>query len=123
MRTRAVFALIFLFVLAARLSHLRILWIEECYPAAGALQVLFGKVPYRDFWFDKPPLSMAPYLLWGAETGWPLRVAGALFVTLVSWKVNQLSGLVLTGILVWLRLTQGALAGCMVSGLMQPVHN
>jgi len=84
-RTRAVFVLIFLSVFAARLCHLRILWVEECYPAAGALQVLFGKVPYRDFWFDKPPLSIAPYLVWDAQTGWPLRLGGALFVTFVSW--------------------------------------
>jgi hypothetical protein len=45
------------FVLAARLAHLRILWIEECYPAAAAIQVLRGLVPYRDFFFDKPPLA------------------------------------------------------------------
>jgi hypothetical protein len=88
-RPRAAFGLIFLSVLATRLCHLRILWIEECYPAAGALQILYGKVPYRDFWFDKPPLSMATYLLWGAETGWPLRLAGALFITFVSWLLYR----------------------------------
>jgi hypothetical protein len=71
------------------LCHLRILWIEECYPAAAAIQALHGKLPYRDFWFDKPPLSIAAYLLWGAETGWPLRLAGALFVTLVSWLLYR----------------------------------
>jgi dolichyl-phosphate-mannose-protein mannosyltransferase len=88
-RPRTVFGLIFVFTFAARLCHIRILWIEECYPAAGALQILHGKVPYRDFWFDKPPLSMGFYLLWGAAAGWPLRLAGALFVTLAAWLVYR----------------------------------
>src|SRR5262245_22640943 len=85
MRPRVLFGLLFGGVLAARLCHLDILWVEECYPAAAAIQILHGKIPYRDFWFDKPPLSALLYLLWGAEAGWPLRLAGALFVTLVSW--------------------------------------
>jgi len=84
-RPRTAFGLLFGAVLAARLCHLDILWIEECYPAAGAIQILHGKVPYRDFWFDKPPLSPLLYLVWDARDGWPLRLAGALFVTLVAW--------------------------------------
>lgn len=89
MRVRAAFGVLFAAILASRLCHLRILWIEECYPAAGALQILYGKVPYRDFWFDKPPLSIAPYLVWGAEAGWPLRLAGATFVVLVCWLLYR----------------------------------
>jgi hypothetical protein len=85
MRPRALFGLLFGAVLAARLCHVNILWVEECYPAAAAIQILHGLLPYRDFWFDKPPLSPVVYLLWGAWKGWPLRLAGALFVTLVSW--------------------------------------
>ncbi len=85
MRPAAVFGVIFGLTLAARLCHWDVLWVEECYPAAGALQVLAGDLPYRDFWFDKPPLSVAVHLLWGGYPGWPIRLGGALFVTLVSW--------------------------------------
>ncbi|MCC6587066.1 MAG: DUF2029 domain-containing protein [Bryobacterales bacterium] len=67
-------------VLAARLAHAPILWVEEAYPAAAAIQMLHGLVPYRDFFFDKPPLSALFYLLCGGYPGWPLRVVGALFV-------------------------------------------
>jgi len=85
MRPRRLFELLFLGVLAARLCHVDILWVEECYPAAAAVQMLHGKIPYRDFWFDKPPLAPLIYLLWAAQTGWKLRLAGALFVTLACW--------------------------------------
>lgn len=85
MRPRLLFGLLFLGVLAARLAHVDILWVEECYPAAAAIQILHGKIPYRDFWFDKPPLTPLVYLFWGAESGFKLRLAGALFVILVCW--------------------------------------
>lgn len=71
-------------VVVARLAHSRILWVEEAYPAAAAIQILHGLVPYRDFFFDKPPLSPLLYLLWGAWPGWPLRLAGAAFVLLCA---------------------------------------
>jgi hypothetical protein len=89
MRPRLLLVLLFLGALAARLCHVDILWVEECYPAAAAIQILHGKVPYRDFWFDKPPLSALVYLLWGAQAGWLLRLAGALFVTLASWLLYR----------------------------------
>jgi len=89
MRPRVAFSAIFLLALLTRLCHLDILWVEECYPAAGAIQILAGKIPYRDFWFDKPPLSMLVYLGWGAETGFLLRLAGAVFVTLVCWLLYR----------------------------------
>lgn len=82
MRPRIIFPLLFLAVLGTRLCHLRILWAEEQLPLATALQMLHGKAIYRDVWFDKPPLVAGAYLLWGAQMGWLLRVAGALFVTL-----------------------------------------
>jgi hypothetical protein len=47
--------------------------------------MLFGKVLYRDIWFDKPPLVPMVYLLWGVKIGFVLRVAGAAYCTLVSW--------------------------------------
>jgi hypothetical protein len=80
MRPRLVFALLFLGLLAARLCHSGIIWVEEAYPAAAAIQILNGKMLYRDVWFDKPPLSTLIYLLWDARSGVILRIAGAAFV-------------------------------------------
>ena len=59
MNKRAVFCGLGLLVLLSRLCHLNILWIEEGYPAAAAIQMLHGSIPYRDFWFDNPPLCPA----------------------------------------------------------------
>jgi len=56
--------------------------VEEAYPTAAAIQLLDGKSLYRDVWFDKPPLLAHTYLLWGAQIGVPLRVAGAVFIFL-----------------------------------------
>jgi hypothetical protein len=78
--TGVVFGLLFLLLVATRLCHVDILWAEEDLPLAAAAQMLQGKALYRDFWFDKPPLTAAVYLLWGAEIGWVLRLAGALYV-------------------------------------------
>ena len=69
-------------VLVSRLSHIHILWADEDYHLAAAIQVLGGKLPYRDFWYDKPPLNLVFYLAFGARTGVPLRIADALFVSL-----------------------------------------
>jgi hypothetical protein len=71
---------LFAVVLASRLCHAKILWADEDYHLAAAIQVLWGKVPYRDFWYDKPPLNLAFYLLFGARTGVMLRIADTLFV-------------------------------------------
>lgn len=69
-------------VAAARFCYLDVVWIEEGYPMAAALEMLRGKVIYRDFWFDKPPLFPAFYAMFGAQLGWRLRLAGTLFVML-----------------------------------------
>jgi len=69
-------------VFAFRLTHRRILWVEEAYPAAAAIQMEQGRALYRDFQFDKPPLSAVVYRLWSGRDGWPLRLAGAVHVTL-----------------------------------------
>lgn len=83
MRTRVVtFLAIATAAFAARMCHVGILWVEEAYPIAAAREMLAGKALYRDIWFDKPPLFPAFYALFGALDGWPLRLAGALFVTL-----------------------------------------
>ena len=69
-------------LVASRLSHIYLLWTDEDYHLAAAIQVLAGKFPYRDFWYDKPPLNLSFYLMFGASTGLPLRVADAAFVCL-----------------------------------------
>ena len=79
------FLALLLALAAARLCHVGVLWAEESLPLASAGQMLHGRMLYRDIWFDKPPLVAAPYLLWDARDGWPLRVAGALYVMLACW--------------------------------------
>jgi len=44
--------------------------------------MLHGKALYRDIWYDKPPLSAAVYLLWGAHLGLAPRLAAALYLAL-----------------------------------------
>jgi hypothetical protein len=76
-------------LVVARLCHSAIVWVEEAYPAAAAIQILSGKALYRDVWFDKPPLSALVYLLWDARMGVLLRIAGAAFVfacCLMLWR-------------------------------------
>jgi len=82
-------ALLFVGLLATRLCHLDIVWVEEGYPSAAAIQILDGKALYKDVWFDKPPVSPFLYLLWGARIGWPLRLAGAAFVWLCCLMANR----------------------------------
>lgn len=79
------FLALFTVLLAARLCHVDILWAEETLSLATGQQILHGKVPYRDAWFDKPPLYPAIVLAWGARDGIPLRLAGALYVLLACW--------------------------------------
>jgi hypothetical protein len=85
-------ALLFAILLASRLCHLGVVWTEEAYPAAAAIQMLNGQTLYRDVWYDKPPLSAVVYLLWGAHNGWPLRIAGSIFLwlaCLLAWRVAE----------------------------------
>ena len=88
-RARLVWPLLAALVLLTRLSHLNIVWVEEGYPIAAAIQMLAGKALYKDFWFDKPPLFPAAYMLWGASTGVMMRVAGAAFVMLAAWQLYR----------------------------------
>ena len=67
------------------MCHVRILWEGDSYPLAAAQQMLHGRMLYRDLWFDKPPLLPGVYLLWGAQAGWPLRLADALYALLACW--------------------------------------
>ncbi|HVX65519.1 MAG TPA: hypothetical protein VHA11_02900 [Bryobacteraceae bacterium] len=86
---RAWFLVLAAVLAASRFAHLHILWTEEDLPLAAALQMLRGRMLYRDVWFDKPPLVPTVYLLWGAETGWPLRAAGALFAIAACWLLYR----------------------------------
>ena len=70
---------------AVRFCHTSVLWVEEAYPMAAARAMLSGKTLYRDVWFDKPPLFPGFYTLFNAAMGWPLRLAGALFVGFAAW--------------------------------------
>jgi hypothetical protein len=63
-----------------RVCHLHLLWADEDYHLAAAIDLLHGKAPYRDFWYDKPPLTAFYYLLMGGHSGWLLRVLDAAYV-------------------------------------------
>ncbi|MBM3754605.1 MAG: hypothetical protein FJW38_11575 [Acidobacteria bacterium] len=88
-KVRRFYAALFALVLATRLCHSGIVWVEEGYALAAAREMLAGKTLYADIWFDKPPLFPGFYLLFGAMTGVPLRIAGALFVTLSAWSLGR----------------------------------
>ena len=74
-----------------RFAHLNLLWSDEDYHIAAALQILRGKLPYRDFWYDKPPLNAAYYLAIGAFPGWPLRLLDAGYVVLLCYLVYRIA--------------------------------
>ena len=91
MTARLYYALLFVVVLLLRLCHRDIVWVEEGYPLAAAAEMLRGKALYSEIWFDKPPFFPAFYMLFGALAGWPLRVAGALYVLLSAWAVGRVA--------------------------------
>jgi len=75
----------FALILGVRLCHVKVLWVDEAYGLAASRRMLEGAALYREIWFDKPPLYAWIGLLWNAETGWPMRLAGALFILLCCW--------------------------------------
>jgi hypothetical protein len=81
----AFFFVLLTLTMAAHACHVGILWAEESLPLAAARQMFGGKILYRDVWFDKPPSLVLPYLLSGAHNGWPLRIAGCLYLLLACW--------------------------------------
>ncbi len=107
---------LFLVLLALRLQHRSVLWVEEAYPTAAAIQILAGRVPYVDFWFDKPPLFAYLYTLWSAETGALLRIAGAAYVTLCAWLMARVAGHAVAGLLLAFFLTFDVASAVMVLG-------
>ncbi len=74
------FLVLFAITLALRLCHSRILWADEDYHLAAGLQVLHGKMLYRNLWYDKPPLAAWVYAGLGAWPGWPLRLFDACYI-------------------------------------------
>jgi 4-amino-4-deoxy-L-arabinose transferase-like glycosyltransferase len=74
------FAGLFAITLLLRLCHSHLLWPDEDYHLAAAIQLLRGKMLYRDFWYDKPPLSALSYALIGAPTGWALRLFDSVWI-------------------------------------------
>jgi hypothetical protein len=90
-RWRSLFAAVILGLLCLRFAHVHLLWADEDYHLAAAIQILHGKLPYRDFWYDKPPLSAAYYLLIGGHAGWPLRILDAAYVALACYLAYLLA--------------------------------
>jgi hypothetical protein len=68
-----------------------VLWSDEDYHMAAAIHILHGKVPYRDFWYDKPPLAALYYLLIGAVPGLILRLWDAAYILLCCFLAHRLA--------------------------------
>jgi hypothetical protein len=74
-----------------RLCHIHLLWADEDYHIAAAIHILHGKAPYKDFWYDKPPLNAAYYLLIAGHWGWPLRLLDAAYVLVACYLAYRLA--------------------------------
>jgi hypothetical protein len=75
-----------------RLAHIHLLWADEDYHIAASIFILNGKIPYRDFWYDKPPLNAIYYLIIGGFPGWPLRLLDAFYVgacCAMAWRLAR----------------------------------
>jgi hypothetical protein len=86
-----VLALVIMALAALRLCHVHLLWSDEDYHLAAALQILGGRLPYRDFWYDKPPLSALYYLLIAGYPGWSLRLLDAAYVLATCFFAHRLA--------------------------------
>ena len=74
-----------------RVCFAGVLWSDEDYHMAAAIHILHGKIPYRDFWYDKPPLSALYYLMIGAVPGLVLRLWDAAYVLLCCFLAHKLA--------------------------------
>jgi hypothetical protein len=74
-----------------RLCHLKLLWADEDYHLAAAINILNGRIPYRDFWYDKPPLCAVYYSLNAGYAGWSLRLLDAGYILLGCWLLYRLA--------------------------------
>jgi len=91
LRNKYLWLALVIFLALLRLCHLNLLWADEDYHIAAALNLLHGKLPYRDFWYDKPPLCAVYYLLIGSFAGLPLRLLDAAYVLCSSWLAYELA--------------------------------
>ena len=108
--TRWTLTAIFVLLLASRLAHLNIVWVEEGYPAAAAVQILdSGKTLYKDIWFDKPAGTAYLYCLWGARTGLALRLADTVFLFACCFLLYRF------GRVLWGREADGLLAAALLA--------
>ncbi|MBV9268677.1 MAG: glycosyltransferase family 39 protein [Acidobacteriaceae bacterium] len=89
-RKRLLFAMV-IGLACLRCAHVHLLWSDEDYHLAAAIQIVNGRLPYRDFWYDKPPLDAIYYLLIGGYSGWPLRVLDSLYVGAASWLAYRIA--------------------------------
>lgn len=109
MRRLAALGGILVALVVSRLCHVGILWADGDYHLAAAAQLLRGGVLYRDFWFDKPPLTPLLYLAFGARPGVTLMIASALYLfaacLLAYWIARRLwserEGLLAALLLAW----------------------
>src|SRR5882724_6619437 len=74
-----------------RLCHAHLLWSDEDYHLAAAIRILHGEIPYRDFWYDKPPLAAVYYLLIGGHSGLALRSLDAAYILLACFVAYRLA--------------------------------
>lgn len=80
LRARLLAAAAIVALACLRFAHIRLLWADENYHIAASIFILHGKFPYRDFWYDKPPLNAVYYLIAGGYPGWPLRILDAAYI-------------------------------------------
>jgi hypothetical protein len=74
-----------------RVCFASVLWSDEDYHMAAAIDILHGKMPYRDFWYDKPPLAAVYYLLIDALPGVILRLWDAAYILLCCFLGYKLA--------------------------------
>ena len=91
-----------------RLAHAHLLWADEDYHLAAAINLLHGRIPYRDFWYDKPPLSAVYYVFIGGYSGWVLRAFDALYVLVACGILYRLAKL-------WWTEVEGLIAVCLLA--------
>ena len=80
-----------LILASLRLAYINLLWADEDYHLTAAIQILKGRVPYREFWYDKPPLAALFYSLIGGYPGWPLRFLDIVYILICCWMAYRLA--------------------------------
>jgi hypothetical protein len=90
-RNECAFAGVLIALACLRVCFAGVLWSDEDYHMAAAIQLLDGKAPYRDFWYDKPPLAALYYLPIGAVPGVALRLWDAVYVLCCCFLARRLA--------------------------------